>query len=314
MKQNPRISVLGSHTAAYLIHSQRLPLPGEYLMGKEIRQVLDGGKGSNQAFAAAKLGCKVRFFTIVGNDKEGQSFLTYCCRYGVDTAGIERCGDLSTASGYAFMDEQGTPMGVTVPGCLNEITPTFVNRHWDEIRTADIFLTQLEIPAETAVYGCKKAHEAGIMTILNPAPADSLRLEDDFSFIDIITPNEREAQTLAGLTGKDPIPPEEAAARIHAVSGIRTIIITLGGKGACIWRNGTVTYKPAYPVKAVDTSGAGDCFNAALAKMLAQECPLEEAVDYAMAASALSVMKHEVWTSYPQHNDVIKFKEMHHND
>lgn len=307
------IVVMGAHTASFQITCRRHPFPGEYLMGQAFRQILDGGKGSNQAIAAARFGAEVQFLSVVGADEEGDKLLEYCKNNGVGCEGVRRSAD-KTGAGYAFVDGRGIPMGVTIPGCLQDISENFVTGNKALIEKADVFLAQLEIPARTALAGCRMAHDKGALTILNPAPADGLTLEQDMSCIDVLTPNESEARCLAGLMKDEDVPPEEMAGLIYAKSKIPVIIITLGEKGALVCRDGNISMQPAFPVNAIDTSGAGDCFNAVLACLLGEGESVRKAVRYAAAASALSVQKPEVWESYPTRTQTKEFLENKERD
>lgn len=300
------IVIMGSHTASWQVLCDRHPLPGEYLMGHELRQALDGGKGSNQAIAAAKFGGQVQFISRIGTDAEGDKLLDYCSRYGVGVKGITRSRK-ATGVGYAFVDKKGIPMGITVPGCLDEINEKVVMENQKLVEQANVFLTQLEIPVDTALCGCRMAHDAGALTILNPAPADALHLSEDMSYIDVLTPNENEARCLAGVLEKKNVSIEDVGRLIYEHSKISTILITLGEKGILLCENGQVSYQEAFPVKAVDTSGAGDCFNAVLACRLAEGNAVKEAVRYAQAAAAFSVQYSEVWSSYPTKADTEEF-------
>lgn len=300
------IVVMGSHTSSYQVLCKRHPLPGEYLIGKELRQILDGGKGSNQAIAAARFGSQVEFLSLVGQDEEGNKLLDFCEKYGVSCSHVEK-GEKQTGMGIAFVDEQGNPMGVTIPGCLKEISQELVLKNKGLIKKADIFLTQLEIPVSVALLGCRVAHEYGALTILNPAPADELILTDNMDYIDILTPNENEAKCLAGILQKENSTAEEAAKIIYEKTGIKRILVTLGEKGVLVCQEGDITYRGAFTVKVVDTSGAGDCFNAVLACMLEHYENYEDAIRYAQAASAISIQQKDVWPSYPSREEVEKF-------
>lgn len=302
------IAVMGAHTASFQIVCERHPLPGEYLIGQDFRQILDGGKGSNQAIAAARFGAEVELLSVVGADEEGDKLLEYCKYNGVGCSGVRRSED-KTGAGYAFVDDRGIPMGVTVPGCLQDISEDLVTGNEALIEKADVFLAQLEVPVQTALAGCRMAHDKGALTILNPAPADALKLGQDMSYIDVLTPNENEARRLAGIIMSEGVSPGETARRIYERSGIPVIIITLGEKGALICQNGNVSLQPAFPVKAIETSGAGDCFNAVLACLLEEGKDIHSAVRHASAAAALSVSRPEVWEAYPTRTETNEFLE-----
>ena len=300
------IVVMGAHTSSFQVLCTRHPFPGEYLTGVGFRKILDGGKGSNQAIAAAKFGAGVELATVVGEDEEGCMLLRACEEYGVGHSAV-MAGKGRTGVGYAFVDQNGIPMGVTVPGCLAEMTPQVILKSRALLEKADIFLASLEIPIETALEGCRTAHECGAVVILNPAPADSFPDGVKTDYIDVLTPNENEARCLAGVLGDDGFPMEKVVRIIHEKTGVRTIIATLGDKGSIIFDGGTVYRQDAFAVRAVDTSGAGDCFNAVLACMLEEKRGIKEAVKYASAAAALSVQASEVWSSYPTRRETEDF-------
>ena len=300
------IAVMGAHTSSFQILCSRHPLPGEYLTGQRFQKILDGGKASNQAIAAAKFGACAELVTAVGEDEEGQMLLRVCQEYGVGCNAVLKMKG-NTGAGYAFVDRNGIPMGITVPGCLEEMTVDVVQKCKELIGKSDVFLASLEIPVETAFEGCRKAHGCGAMTILNPAPADEFPVDMAQDYIDVLTPNENEARRIAGVPGDKRISAEKVVEIIHEKTGINIIIATLGEEGSVIYDDGKIYRQEAFPVQAVDTSGAGDCFNAVLACMLEEKRSINEAVKYASAAASLSVQRAEVWPSYPTRQETEDF-------
>lgn len=294
----PDVVVVGSHTSGYLMHCTRLPTRGEYLMAQRFEQTLDGGKGSNQAFALARLGARTSFVGLLGDDAEGALFANYCRKYGVNYSNAQFLPGKSTAMGIAFIDPAGQIMGATAPGVLTDMTTADVDCAKAAIAACDVLLTQLEIPHEVALYACELAKRYGKTAILNPAPADGM-LAEDTRHIDILTPNEPEAKFLLGFAPDEHISTEELAQAFREKRPDAITVVTLGADGALIVAPDFVRHIACPAVDAVDTSGAGDCFNAALAFQIGQGSGIEAAVRFAVKAASMSVEKAQVWESYP---------------
>ena len=299
------IAVVGAHTNAYLMKCCRLPTPGEYIIAEKYEQSLDGAKGSNQALAAARLGAKVFLITRFGNDENGKFALDYLKSNGVDMSYSTVSDTCPTGFGIAFIDRDGVPMGASELGAVKEFNIEHVNMAFPGFEKSDILLVQLEINLDAALYACKKGKEHNMMVILNPSPADDLR-GLPLKHIDILTPNEPEAKLLAGISPMEDIPAYKLARELHRLSGVENIILTLGSKGAYIKNSNSELHIPCPKVKAVDTSGAGDCFNASLAFALGNKVPLEKAVEFAVKTASLSVTKPQVWPSYPTLQEVLE--------
>lgn len=303
-KTVPKITVLGAHTAACVMRCKQLPTPGEYIIGQEFGPSLDGAKGSNQAIAAARLGAQTALISCVGDDAEGKKALNYLQGCGVDTHFVRVCPNISTGIGIAFIDATGTPMGVTSLGANQYLDTLAVEAAGQAFSGADIALLSLEIPLEAACRGAELAREAGALVILNPSPANELAenpvlLKRFSTVIDWITPNEPEAKLLAGLAADAEIAPEPLIRLLAEKTGLSQIVITLGEQGAIVFSQGDVFWQRAPKIKAIDTSGAGDCFNAAFACSLGTGESCQKATAYAVCAASLSVGRKEVWPSYP---------------
>lgn len=299
------VTVVGSHTSAYLMHCPRLPTRGEFIMGDSFHETLDGGKGSNQALALARLGAPVDFVGVVGDDKAGESFRRYFTDNGVNLTYTNTVAGGKTAMGIAFIDPQGQIIGATDPGVLNGMTRAHVDAAEESIKGCSVLLTQLEIPADVALYACRAAKRYDKVTILNPAPADHMTL-DHIRNVDILTPNEPEAKLLLGLDPQTEMTQDDLAIE-YTVRGLPfATVITLGSEGAMIVSQGKVRRVPCPKVRAVDTSGAGDCFNAAVAYCIAQGKSLLSAVEFAVKAASFSVMREQVWPSYPTADQIIQ--------
>lgn len=279
-----RIVVLGSFNADLVSYMARMPQQGETVMGERF-VTGPGGKGSNQAVAAARLGAQVTFIARVGQDTLAEIGLTLWRNEGIDTSYISRDAEASTGVAAIFVDQDGHNVIVVTLGANGELRPAHVDDAEEAIASADLLLTQLETPLETVGAALKLARKHGVRTILNPAPAQPLD-SSVLQYVDILTPNEHELALVTGQT-------ETAAATQQAfASGVKTLIVTLGKQGAS-WKgaDGTGSLVPAYTVEAMDTVGAGDAFNGALAVGLAEGKTLQDAVRFANAAAAVSVTR-----------------------
>ena len=299
------ITVVGSHTSAYLMHCPRLPTRGEFIMGDYFSETLDGGKGSNQALALARFGALVDFVGVIGDDAAGRKFQDYFKENGVNLQYVAVIPGGKTAMGLAFIDPQGQIIGATDPGVLPDMCRMHVDAAKASIESCSVLLTQLEIPADAALYACQLAKEAGKIAILNPAPVDQLRLEQ-IRCIDILTPNEPESKLLLGIDPQTPMT-YEALAQAYVERALPwSTVITLGGDGAMVIEQSGGVHRVSCPkVKVVDTSGAGDCFNAAVAYCLAQGKSLLASVKFAVRAASVSVTRAQVWPSYPTLQELL---------
>lgn len=259
----PRIAVVGSYGVGLTFGSARAPERGETVIGTLFRRD-DGGKGSNQAVGAARLGAQVSFLTAVGEDAFGDRAFELWAEEGIDASGVIR-SELATMTAGILVEEGGDNRIVIVPGALSALTPAHVEAFAETIAAADVLLVQLEIPVETALRALEVGREASVRTILNPAPAPA---EPIAPRADYIVPNETEAPAVAGAAG--------------------TLVLTLGEEGAQI---GDV-HVPAFTARAVDSTGAGDAFCGAFAVALAEDAAEVEAVRWGCAAGAFMV-EHE---------------------
>lgn len=279
-----RIVVLGSFNADLVSYMARMPQSGETVMGDRF-VTGPGGKGSNQAVAAARLDAPVTFVARVGQDSLAEIGLNLWRGEGIDTSHISRDPQAATGVATIFVDHDGHNVIVVILGANGELRPAHVDDAEAAIAGASVLLTQLESPLETVIYALKLAKKHGVRTILNPAPARPLDASV-LQYVDILTPNEHE---LSLVTGED-----ETTAATNKVfaSGVKTLIVTLGKQGAG-WKDkfGAGSIVPAFTVEAVDTVGAGDAFNGALAVGLAEGKALESAIRFANAAAAVSVTR-----------------------
>ncbi len=301
-----RIVVIGSYAIALVMDVDRLPREGETLLARNFRQTY-GGKGSDMAVQAARLGAEVHFVGCVGDDDYGRDFAALLVREGIRADNLRVSAERATGAGFIIKTPGGANM-ITVDMGANELLGAADLAAADgTIARCAVLLAQLEIPLPTALEAARRGRRHGLRTILNPAPARDLRAVD-LSDIDILTPNETEARVGLGLAPDDPTADEEIGRRLLR-RGCATVVLTLGERGALIVDAARATAVPAPAVDAVDTTGAGDAFNAGLATALGEGRPLEEAVAYANATAALSCTKAETVSSYHRRDEVDRLFE-----
>ena len=282
-----------------IAYAPRLPAPGETLMGTRF-QTGYGGKGANQAVAAARLGAAVAMVARVGGDVFGADMLANFAAQGIDVARVLRTEGVS--SGVAPIDA-GRNAIIVVAGANALLTPADVDAAAPAIRRARVLLCQLEVPLETSLRALTLAREAGVLTILNPAPAPEALPDAMLRVSDLVCPNESEASAISGIPVTDAAS-AEAAGRVLVGRGARAAIVTLGAAG-CLYVSASETWRaPAPVVTAVDTTGAGDCFLGSLAFFLARAAGLRDAAIRAAAVAALSVQRPGTQTSYPYAADL----------
>jgi len=300
----PRIVVVGSSNTDMVLKMDRLPGPGETLIGDEFIMAA-GGKGANQAVAAARLGGKVTFIARVGQDIFGQQAIEGFTKEGISTDFIVQ--DKVSPSGVAliFVDQKGENSIGVASGANGQLTVQDVSAARVEFETANVLLLQLETPIETVRFASRSAREMGVMVILNPAPARALD-DDLLCNVTVLTPNESEAGLLTGVSITDDASAEEAARRLKQ-RGVENVIITLGAKGALVVNEDSAQLVPSKVVQAVDTTAAGDAFNGALAFALAKGKPIMEAVRFANLAGALSATRMGAQPSMPTLKELKEF-------
>lgn len=303
----PYILVIGSSNTDMVVKSDRLPAPGETVLGGQFLMAA-GGKGANQAVAAARLGGDVVFIAKVGNDIFGKQAIEGFRQEGIDTDFIVI--DLVNPSGVALItvDAKAENCIVVASGANANLVPGDLYKAEDMIKDAAYILMQLEIPLETVEYAAEMAALHKVPLILNPAPACSLP-DELFGKIAIITPNQKEAEMLTGISITDKTSAEDAARTLVAM-GVGAVIITLGANGALIYDGSHFDWVPARAVNAVDTTAAGDVFNGALAVALSEGKNIDNAVVFACAAAALSVTKMGAQTSAPTRRETHDFMQI----
>jgi len=297
----PDILVIGSLNADLVVRAQRFPLPGETISGADL-QILPGGKGANQAVAAARLGASVSMLGRVGSDNFGSYLLENLESNNVDTRLVQR-DDASTGTATLIVDSNGQNSIVLSAGANGKVSDA-------DVRTAsfpdfNLLLLQLEIPIETVLSAARRAKESGLRVLLNPAPARPLP-EELISLPDFLLPNEIELSLLTNQTVND-IPSAEKASKILLGRGAQTIILTLGANGALIVTKEMTRHIPPFKVNVVDTTAAGDAFIGGFASALLQNKSLEEAVRYGCACGALATTRFGAQPSLPTREEVEKF-------
>ncbi|MFE8101112.1 ribokinase [Brenneria goodwinii] len=299
-----KLVVLGSINADHILNLEQFPRPGETVIGKQYR-VAFGGKGANQAVAAGRSGADIAFIACVGDDDIGARIRQQLSEDRIDVSAVEAVPGQTTGVALIFVNGEAENMIAINAGANAAVTPDYLRRHQQLIIDASALLVQLESPLETVAAAAKVAHEHHTAVILNPAPACELP-DDLLSLVDIITPNETEAQRLTGIAVRT----EEDAARASRVlhdKGIATVLITLGSRGVWLSEEGNGQRIPGYPVQAVDTIAAGDTFNGALVTALLENQPMSAAVKFAHAAAAIAVTRPGAQPSVPWREEIDAF-------
>ncbi|MDR2232837.1 MAG: ribokinase [Tannerella sp.] len=296
-----RILVVGSSNTDMVVKTKTLPRPGETVLGGTFLMNA-GGKGANQAVAAARLGGDVSFICKTGQDIFGSQAVQLFKDEGIDTSYVFTDPDHPSGVALITVDERAENCITVASGANGHLTPADISSVAGAIEEAEYVLMQLEIPIETVEYVADMAYEKGKKVILNPAPAQSLS-DGLLGRLYAITPNETEATIISGIAVTDEATAVEAA-QLIATRGIPHVIITLGARGALIYSEGRATLIPAPKVEAIDTTAAGDVFNGAFTLALSEGRDLEEAVRFACQAAAISVTRIGAQASAPHRNEI----------
>ena len=285
-----------------LVTRAPIPRPGETVIGGDLH-AFPGGKGANQAVAAARMGGQVTMIGRVGEDAFGKQMRAALEEDGVDTAFVLPTAGTPTGVALIVVDEQGQNSIVVTPGANGRLTPADIDAAAEAIAAADVLLLQLEVPLETVQRATGLAAQHGLKVILNPAPAAPLP-QDLLSKVDILIPNEIEAAALSGLPSGSTAELQAAAANLLE-QGAGAVILTLGDRGALLVDGKSKTLLPAFAVKnVVDTTAAGDAFAGALAVAVSEGLTLPEAISWAAGAGALAVTKAGAQPSLPTRTEV----------
>ena len=294
------ILVIGSLNMDLVINTDRMPQAGETIHGKGFAH-FPGGKGANQASACARAGGNVKMLGKVGDDAYGDILLKNLSQDGVNINGIER-EKLST--GVAVITVfNGENSIILDKGANGLVDRDYIDRHIDAIDWADYIIMQYEIPMETVVYVAQIVKSKGKTLIIDPAPMMEAPSEL-YRMADIILPNETETAQLVG-EGND----DEASVKKMYELGCKNVIMTLGKKGSIYYNGENMINQPAYKVKAIDTTGAGDCFTGSMVAALASDKTMEEALEFASKASAIAVGRRGAQPSFPWKSEVEKWKK-----
>jgi ribokinase len=299
---NGYVVVMGSYVADVAFRTEKLPAWGETYMGTEFK-LGPGGKGSNQAVAAARAGAKVSFISKLGRDAFGDLARKTYREEGIDTTHLLETDSATGAAAIIIDAVKGENAIIVVPGACFELTPQEVEWAREMIRGASVFVTQLELSIAAVEYGLRLAHSLGVPTILNPAPG--CKLPDSlFQYCDYITPNETEAEVLTGIRVTS-LADAELAADALLARGVRNAVITLGAQGALV-KNATIRqHVPACDAGVVvETTGAGDAFNGGFAVALAENKDIVQAAQFGCAVAGISVTRHGTAPSMPFRKEI----------
>ena len=303
---NPKkIVVIGSTNMDMVVKTSHIPAHGETVLGGSFF-MNPGGKGANQAVAAARLGGDVIFISRIGNDVFGKKSFQIFDEESIDTTYILTDEKFPSGVALIIVDKAGENSIVVAPGANAELIPEDINAALGDINKAGIVLIQLEIPLETVQFVVQYANSKGVKVILNPAPAIVLPAEV-LSHIYIITPNKTEASMLSGLEVTDINSAKKAAKIIHEM-GVKDVVVTMASDGAVIYSEGQFHIVPAEVVETIDSTAAGDVFNGALAVALSEGKDLIDAVRFACEAATISVTRLGAQSSIPYRNELIAGK------
>ena len=299
----PKLVVVGSANTDFVLGVPELPTKGATVLGNQFR-VVRGGKGANQAVAAARLGAEVTFVARLGTDSFGNEALAAYREEGIRTDFIVQDPQIHSGIALIMVNPHGENVIGVGPGANSHLTAEDVHAASTAIQEADCVLLQLEIPIEAVHAAAELAHRHHVRVILNPAPAQKLP-QQLLQAVDYLTPNETETAILAGEDpagiGPDSLP------RLASILGVPNLIVTLGARGAGILQDGQTTLVPSFPITPVDTTASGDAFNGALAVALARGEAIAQAVKYANAAGAITATRPGAQPSLPTRKELDDF-------
>ena len=304
MNMAGKLVVLGSINADHILNLDSFPTPGETVTGNHY-QVAFGGKGANQAVAAGRSGADIAFIACTGDDDTGERGRKQLASDNIDIAPVSVINGESTGVALIFVNAEWENVIGIHAGANAALSVALVEAQRDRIAAASALLMQLESPVESVLAAAKIAHQNRTRVALNPAPARELS-DELLALVDVITPNETEAEKLTGINVETDEDAARAAQALHA-KGIGTVIITLGSRGVWASVNGEGQRIPGFKVKAIDTIAAGDTFNGALMTALLENHPLEQAIRFAHAAAAIAVTRKGAQPSVPWRNEIDDF-------
>ena len=299
-----KLVVLGSVNADHVLQVPSFPRPGETLHGRNY-QVIAGGKGANQAVAAARLNADIGFIACVGDDSFGINIRENFRMDGIDITAVKMEPNCPTGIAMIQVSDSGENSICLSAEANAKLTAAAIEPDLERIRQADYLLMQLETPLCGIEKAAQVAKDANTVVILNPAPARVLS-DELLACVDMITPNETEAEVLTGITVTDAQSAQQAANILHD-KGIKTVMITLGAKGVWLSQDGRGDIIAGFNVEVTDTTAAGDTFNGAFVTGLLEDLSLESAIKFAHAAAAISVTRFGAQTSIPTRKEVDDF-------
>ncbi len=299
-----KVVVVGSYNTDLTIKTGRIPRPGETIIGGIFSEG-GGGKGANQAVAAVRAGADVSFIARVGNDALGKEGIERLMEERIDTRYVYKDADVATGVAFIVVDERGENSIVVASGANARLSPADIEKAKGEISSAAVLLVQLESPLDAVRAAIKRSHDNGTIVIMNPAPAQPLD-RNLLKEIDIITPNKVEAEMITGIkvTNEESL---RSITRKILELGINTVLITLGADGIFIGSKNSMELIPAFKVRAVDSTGAGDVFSGSLAAFLSEGLSVEEAAKMANASASISVMRMGAMASAPTRKEIESF-------
>jgi ribokinase len=300
------VAVVGSHVQGLFMRVSRFPSADETVLGWGYKEALDGGKGSHQAIACARLGLTTHFVGRVGSDRLGRAGAQWMVEAGVDLTYLFRSEKIATGCGFVMINPDGVPAMATSMGANEEFSSQDIDQATPVLASAKIALVTFEIPVATALYALRRAKEHGAFTILTPGPAEFLP-PTALSAVDLLIPNEGEAITLTGLTVEDSHPLEELAQRVREYFGIKRVIITLGKRGALVADGEEHELISAFPVETVDTPGAGDAFTAGVAFGLSKGLSLVNSARFGCLTAARAVTIRESVPGFGTFSEIQAF-------
>lgn len=296
------IHVLGSLNMDLVCQTPRLPLPGETILGQAFTQA-PGGKGANQAVAAARLGGITRMVGRVGEDSFAEDLLRSLMAVDIDTTDVVQDAEASTGIAAIAVDAQGQNQIIVIPGTNGRVNEEDVQRLTKLLAPGDTLLLQLEIPVPAVLAAAQAASQRQVNVMLDPAPAPETLPSELLQAVNILTPNQREAAQLVGFAVNG-LETAAAAAQELRARGVETVMVKLGEQGVWVESAADSFHQPAFSTTVVDTVAAGDAFNGGLAVALSEAMSLPEAVKFASATAALSVSKAGAQSAMPSRSEV----------
>lgn len=304
------VVVVGSHVQGLFMRVDHFPAPDETVLGWDYKQALDGGKGSHQAIACARLGLPTHFVGRIGRDRFGDNGAKWMSDAGVDLTYLCRSKGTATGCGFVMINRQGVPAITTAMGANEEFSPEDVDCAEPVLKQAQLVLVTFEIPLKTALHAVRLAKKWGAFTILTPGPAEPLP-PDSLAGVDLLVPNETEARILTTGLPDGPTGPAGLARHLQQRFHLLRVVITLGDRGALVADGHEQEIVPAFKVDVLDTPGAGDAFTAGLAFGLVAGVPLVEAARFGCLAGARAVTVRESIPSFGTLREIREFASCH---